>query len=130
MTKALVDTHVWLWMQAMPDRLSAEARALMTDARTELLLSAASAWEIAIKHSLGKLALPDPPSVYVPDRMRRSATTGLPVEHAHALRAGELPHHHRDPFDRILVAQAQSLGVPLITADRALDPYDVEIVSA
>lgn len=68
-----------------------------------LLLSAASSWEIALKHRLGKL--PDAPDRYVPDRMRRSGTTGLAVEHAHALAVVALPDHHRDPFDRMLIAQ-------------------------
>lgn len=70
-----------------------------------LLLSAASSWEIALKHRLGKLPLPDAPDRYVPDRMRRSGTTGLAVEHAHALAVVALPDHHRDPFDRMLIAQ-------------------------
>ncbi|CAM3555642.1 type II toxin-antitoxin system VapC family toxin [Occultella aeris] len=130
MSRVLVDTHVWLWMQAEPGRLRAEVQSLLADTRTEILFSAASAWEIAIKCRLGKLSLPEVPSAYVPDRMRRSATTAIGVEHAHALRAGELPDHHRDPFDRILVAQAQMLGMPLVTADRILQQYEVDIIPA
>ncbi|TDE89479.1 type II toxin-antitoxin system VapC family toxin [Occultella glacieicola] len=130
MSRALVDTHVWLWMHTEPGSLRGEALSMIADAGTEILLSAASAWEIAIKYRLGKLRLPEAPSTYVPDRMRRSATTALAVEHAHALRAGELPDHHRDPFDRILVAQAQMLGTPLVTADRILQEYEVEIIPA
>jgi PIN domain nuclease of toxin-antitoxin system len=126
----LLDTQVWLWLQAHPDRLSGPVRALVEDAGNEVLLSGASAWEIAIKYRLGKLPLPQPPQTYVPDRMRRSATLGLPVELAHALRTGELPDHHRDPFDRLLVAQAQLLEVPVLTADPAFEAYDVTVIRA
>jgi PIN domain nuclease of toxin-antitoxin system len=87
----LVDTQVWLWMQSDPDRLRDETRAIVEDVRNDILLSAASAWEIAIKFRLGKLPLPEAPGSYVPDRMRRSGTSPLPVEHAHALRTAELP---------------------------------------
>jgi PIN domain nuclease of toxin-antitoxin system len=94
------------------------------------LLSAASGWEIAIKYRLGKLALPEPPRSYVPDRMRRSGTTSLAVEHDHVLRVAELPDHHRDPFDRLLVAQAQALDIPIVTADQQISAYDVETMRA
>jgi PIN domain nuclease of toxin-antitoxin system len=126
----LVDTHVWLWMQAEPDRLREETRAIVEDARHDLLFSAASAWEIAIKHRLGKLSLPEPPAAYVPDRIRRSGTTPLPVDHAHVLRTAELPDHHRDPFDRVLIAQAQLLGLTIITADGQFSSYDVALIAA
>ena len=91
-------------------------------------LSAASAWEIAIKHALGKLPLPEPPPIYVPERMRLSRFEGLAVTHTHALAVASLPPHHRDPFDRILVAQARVEGLALVTADAALEPYDVPMV--
>ncbi len=128
MRRLLIDTHVWLWLQSEPDRLEPSLLAELADPATVLLLSAASSWEIAIKHRLGKLLLPEPPSVFVPSRMRRSGTEGLPVEHAHALAVGELPEHHRDPFDRLLVAQARHLGIALVTADAMLSHYDVELV--
>jgi PIN domain nuclease of toxin-antitoxin system len=130
MTRYLLDTHVWLWLQTDPERVSGPVLAQLADPGTVLLLSAASSWEIAIKHRLGKLPLPEAPVRYVPDRMRRSGTTGLAVEHAHALAVAELPPHHRDPFDRLLVAQARHLGVPIVTADPAFDPYDVDVVGA
>lgn len=115
-------------MQADPDRLNDEARPVVEDMANELLFSAASAWEIAIKYSLGKLALPQDPTIYVPDRMRRSGTTPLPVEHAHTLRVCQLPDHHSDPFDRVLVAQAQLLDMPIVTADERIQVYDVNVV--
>ena len=106
------------------------ARALIEDERNELLLSAASSWEIALKWSIGKLDLPERPDRYVPARLAASATSGLAVSHAHALAVADLPRHHADPFDRLLVAQARAEGLTLITADRALGPYDVDKVWA
>jgi PIN domain nuclease of toxin-antitoxin system len=126
----LIDTHVWLWMQSDPDRLRDETVTIVQDIRNGILLSAASAWEIAIKYRLGKLPLPEPPTVYVPDRLRRSGTLPLPVDHAHTLRTADLPDHHRDPFDRVLVAQAQLLDLTIITADDQLSAYDVAVVAA
>lgn len=130
MSRVLVDTHVWLWLQSDPDRLPASVRDMVEDRGVELLLSAASAWEIAIKYRLGKLLLPQEPTTYVPDRMRRSGTTPLSVEHAHVLRVSELPDHHRDPFDRLLVAQAQILDVPIVTADSQFERYQITILQA
>ncbi len=130
MKRYLIDTHVWLWMQSDPDRLRDETRALVQDVRNNVLFSAASAWEIVVKYRLGKLRLPEAPASYVPDRMRRSGTSPLPVEHAHVLRGAELPDHHRDPFDRLLIAQAQLLGLSIVTADDKLSAYDVAVVAA
>lgn len=130
MKRYLVDTHVWLWMQSDPDRLGDQTRAIVQDVGNTLLFSAASAWEIAIKYRLGKLRLPEPPASYVPDRMRRSGTSALPVDHAHTLRTADLPDHHRDPFDRVLIAQAQLLDLSIITADAQLSAYDVTVVAA
>lgn len=128
--KVLLDTHVFLWMQGAPDRLSAMARALVENQDNELLLSAASAWEIAIKHALGRLDLPESPERYVPGRMRSSSVEGLNVTHAHALASGSLPALHRDPFDRMLVAQALSERLPIITADQAIRQYPIETIRA
>ena len=130
MSRFLLDTHVWLWLQTEPERVRQEVLERLRDPAQVLLLSAASSWEIALKHRLGKLPLPDAPDRYVPDRMRRSGTTGLAVEHAHALAVAALPDHHRDPFDRLLIAQARHLGVPLVSADPMLAPYDVELIPA
>lgn len=128
MTSYLLDTHVWLWLQTTPERLSDEAGGLLADRTNTLLLSAASSWEIAIKYRLGKLPLPEPPAAYVPDRMRLSGVTPLPVQHAHALRVADLPDHHNDPFDRLLIAQAQELAIPIVTADQQLGAYAVDLV--
>jgi PIN domain nuclease of toxin-antitoxin system len=128
--RLLLDTRVWLWMHLSPGRLRPEVRDRFVDSRSELLLSAASSWEIAIKYSLGKLALPEPPGTYIPTRMRRDDVDALPVTHIHALHVATLPHHHGDPFDRLIIAQAQIEGVPLVTADKQIARYDVEVLSA
>lgn len=130
MSRYLVDTHVWLWMQTDPARLGVATRELVEDVTNELLLSAASAWEIAIKYRIGKLKLPESPITYVSDRMRRSGTAPLPVEPAHALRTCELPDHHNDPFDRLLIAQAQLLDIPIMTVDERIQAYDVAVIAA
>jgi PIN domain nuclease of toxin-antitoxin system len=89
-----------------------------------------SSWEIAIKFGVGKLRLPEQPDAYLPRVMRTMGITPLPIEHRHALHVATLPKHHRDPFDRLLVAQAQIEQLPLMTANASLRAYDVEIVAA
>jgi PIN domain nuclease of toxin-antitoxin system len=128
--KLLLDTSCWLWMTSAPDRLSDSSRLLLLDDRTELYLSAASAWEMAIKHGLGKLQLPEPLERYLPSRLVAFHTRPLPIEHAHALRVAALPPHHRDPFDRLLIAQAQIEKLAILTSDQLFHPYDVRIVPA
>ncbi len=128
--RILLDTHVWLWMTAEPERLGPEARALVEDPSNEILLSAASAWEIAVKVGTGKLQLPEPPSTYIPSRMQLGGVTPLPVTVAHAAAVAGLPQHHRDPFDRILVVQSRIEGVPFLTSDPQIDAYDVERIAA
>jgi PIN domain nuclease of toxin-antitoxin system len=123
--KLLLDTQVFLWLQTERKRLG-EHLALLEDRRTERLLSAASSWEIAIKHALGRLPLPEPPQRYVPSRMRAVGAIALPVEHSHALAVADLRPLHRDPFNRLLVAQAKALHVPILTTDRTLANYPVQ----
>ncbi|HYN83061.1 MAG TPA: type II toxin-antitoxin system VapC family toxin [Gemmatimonadaceae bacterium] len=125
--RLLLDTHVWLWMIAEPERFDVDTAAVLENSANELLLSAASSWEIAIKHSLGKLTLPAPAAKYVPQQIAKTGVTPLLIEHSHALRVAELPSHHRDPFDRLLVAQAELEGVTLMTADRQFEPYGIPI---
>jgi PIN domain nuclease of toxin-antitoxin system len=114
-------------MQTDPGRLGT-ARTLVADDENELFLSAASSWEIAIKYALGRLPLPEAPATWVPDRLRRSTTTPIALEHHHVLHVAQLPLIHRDPFDRVLVAQAQVLGLPILTSDRVLSRYEVETI--
>lgn len=125
--KVLVDTQCWLCMLADPGRLSRRAQRMLARGDRELYLSAASAWEIAIKWRLGKLTLPAGPVEYVTSRVGRSGVLPLPIKHAHALQVARLAPHHRDPFDRLLVAQAQLEDMALLTADRQLEPYGVRI---
>lgn len=126
----LLDTHVWLWLIGEPGRLRPELLDELRDPRTRLLLSAVSSWEIAIKWALGRLPLPEPPETYVPSRMLGSGVDGLAIEHAHALRVTDLPGHHADPFDRMLVAQAQVESCPIVTVDPVFSRYDVTVVHA
>ena len=128
--RVLLDTQCWLWMALAPDRFSSRSRRLVEDRQNLLYLSAASAWEIAIKHGLGKLRLPEDPETYVPARMAALAVLPLAIDTPHALRAAALPPHHRDPFDRLLIAQAQIEDLPLLTADSALAVYDVTTIAA
>jgi PIN domain nuclease of toxin-antitoxin system len=128
--RILLDTSCWLWMVAASDRLGPQARARLEDRSNELILSAASSWEMAIKYALGKLPLPEPPDQYIPSRIEATGVTPLRVEHSHALAVAALPRHHRDPFDRLLIAQAGLEGVPVMTADKAFRGYDIEVIPA
>lgn len=117
-------------MAAAPERLSVKARALVDAGGHELYLSAASSWEIAIKYSVGKLRLPEPPGRYVPSRLEALRVVPLPIEHSHALHVATLPKHHRDPFDRVLIAQAQMENLQILTADPLFRAYDVTTIDA
>lgn len=123
--RLLLDTHVFLWLLAEPERLGSQI-ALLEDPGNQLLLSAASSWEIAIKSQLGRLSLPDDPKRYVPERMRAIGAEPLAVQHTHALAVVDLPQLHRDPFDRLLVAQAIDLKLRIVTADEQIRRYEVE----
>jgi PIN domain nuclease of toxin-antitoxin system len=128
--RLLLDTPVFLWWFLTPERLSDRAKLLLEDPDNELLLSAASSLEIAIKSALKKLELPEPPVRYVTSRLETNGLVPLPVEHVHALRVSELPLHHRDPFDRLLIAQAQLENATLATGDPAFLLYDVDLLWA
>jgi PIN domain nuclease of toxin-antitoxin system len=107
--------------------LNPSARDLLSNQRTGMFLSAASSWEIGVKFALGKLDLPGPPARYVPAWMLKWGIQGLDISHGHALTAGELPSHHQDPFDRMLIAQAISEEMVLATADRMFERYAVKL---
>jgi PIN domain nuclease of toxin-antitoxin system len=126
--KLLLDTHVFLWWVADARQLSKPARECMADGQNTLYWSAASSWEVAIKVALGRLKLPKPPERFIPNELAKNRVESLPIVDAHALKAGLLPHHHRDPFDRMLVAQAQLEGLMLLTNDPSLSRYEVSIV--
>lgn len=123
----LLDTQVFLWLQTEPERLG-EHLHLVEDRRNDLLVSAASSWEIAIKYQLGRLPLPEVPERYVPRRVRAIGAHAIAVEHSHALAVANLPALHRDPFDRLLVAQAVLLELTLVTADPIVAEYPAPTV--
>lgn len=117
-------------MFLQPKRIDAKVWTQLRDASSELYLSAASAWEIAIKVRVGKIKLPNNPAIYVPRRARESNILSLPISEEHALAVADLPMEHADPFDRIIVAQAQLESLTIVTSDAALSRYDVKCVMA
>ena len=123
MSRLLVDTHALLWWLADDLSLSLAARDAIADPNNEPLVSAASVWEIAIKRSLGNLTAPDD----LPDRIADEGFAWLPISAQHAWRVRDLPMHHADPFDRVLVAQAVIEGVPVITTDARFAEYGVDV---
>ena len=123
--RLLLDTHVLLWWLADDPLLTVEARAAIVESDLAVV-STASAWEISMKRSLGKLDAPDDLAA----QLVRDQFTVLPIHLDHALRAGSLPHIHRDPFDRMLVAQAQVEDLVIITTDTNIPRYDVRVLAA
>jgi len=126
MTHVLLDTQAFLLWVSGSDRLTPRAAEAIADPEVHVLVSAVTAWEIAIKSAAGKLELEAPAETYVPDRIRMHGFEPLPITLEHALAAGSLPRHHGDPFDRMLVAQGQAEDVPIITGDPLMSLYDVE----
>jgi PIN domain nuclease of toxin-antitoxin system len=122
----LLDTHTFVWMASAPEWLGTEARERIESPANELFLSVASVWEIAIKSSLGKLELPAALPAFLEEQLASTRTTILDVRSEHAVRVEDLPWHHRDPFDRLLVAQARFESLPLLSRDSAFDAYAVE----
>jgi PIN domain nuclease of toxin-antitoxin system len=124
-TRLLLDTHVVLWWLAddptLPDGLK-----VMIDEEVDVFVSSAVIWEVAIKQALGKISSP----VDLPEKIRDSELRQLPITGDHAVEAGRLPFIHRDPFDRMLVAQARRQGLTLVTRDEKIHQYDVAILKA
>jgi PIN domain nuclease of toxin-antitoxin system len=126
--RILLDTQIFLWMFLHPKKIGPRVWTQLRNAETELYLSAASAWEIAIKIRIGKMKLPSIPALYVPRRARGAGILSLPITEEHALAVADLPMVHSDPFDRILIAQAQLESLTLVTSDREFAQYDVKCV--
>jgi len=127
--KVLLDTNIFLWCIAGEEsRLSARAVRVVRDEANELILSAASVWEIALKVRAGKLALPEQPEFFREHMAKLGITKVLGIEARHVFGLFDLPDHHRDPFDRLLVAQCRAEGLPLVASDRLLRRYGVEIL--
>ena len=126
--RVLLDTHSFLWWVTDDPRLSPRAREIMSDGENHLFFSAASAWEIAIKARLGRLTIPEPIATFVPAQLAENGIEGLPIGLSHALQVHSLPDHHRDPFDRMLIAQSQMENLPILTGDPWITRYPVETI--
>jgi PIN domain nuclease of toxin-antitoxin system len=124
----LIDTHVLLWLLAGSPRLSGHVLATLANRRNGVFLSVVSTWEIAIKAGLGKLDLPPNLHTWLPDELDAAGLKLLPIDLKHSLGVESLPQHHRDPFDRLLIAQAVSDGLTIVTADQVFDFYDVPLL--
>ncbi|MEL6797432.1 MAG: type II toxin-antitoxin system VapC family toxin [Planctomycetota bacterium] len=122
----LLDTHVLLWWLSDPAKLDEHARSVIADGSSRVLFSAAGAWEMAIKKALGRLDFPSNLS----EVLQRDRIEVLPISLEHALGVGELPMHHTDPFDRLMISQALREGLTLVTRDPAMEEYGVEVVGA
>ncbi|HMO58211.1 MAG TPA: type II toxin-antitoxin system VapC family toxin [Roseiflexaceae bacterium] len=123
--RLLLDTHSFLWFVTDDPRLTTSAKQVIEDIDTELFLSMASVWEMAIKVSIGKLSLAQPIEAFVLSQLVLNSISLLDIALPHALAVATLPFHHRDPFDRLLIVQAQIEGWPLVSADSMFDQYGV-----
>lgn len=128
--RVLLDTNVAIWMAGQPDYMGQAAIDLVLADSTVLVLSTVSPWEIAIKWRSGKLSLPAHPREWTTRLAREFGVAVLPINLAHAAQVADLPDHHRDPFDRLLIAQAQVEGLPILTGDGDFDRYDIEVIAA
>jgi len=126
--RALLDTHAFLWWITNDPRLSKKVREIISDGENELFLSVASGWEMAIKAGLGRLQLPPNLEHFILEQMALNAIESLPVQMSHALHVYKLPAHHRDPFDRMLIAQAQLQNLPILTVDPQIARYSVKVI--
>ena len=125
----LLDTHAFLWWVMDDRRLSPRAREIFEDTRNHLAFSVVSGWEIAIKARLGKLRVSDDDlGSYLTKRLDENAMRVLPIYLSHAMRVADLPSHHEDPFDRLLVAQSTVEGMPLLSGDPIISRYAVEVI--
>lgn len=123
----LLDTHTFLWWITDAPKLSNTAREFIGKGQNALYWSAASSWEVSIKYALGRLPLPEIPEKFLPSELSQNRIESLPVIDAHAFQAGYLPRYHRDPFDRMLIAQAQVESLVLLSNDQKLGLYDVDV---
>ena len=124
MKRVLLDTHVLLWWLADDPKLGTNARAVISDGNNEIYVSADSSWEISIKKRNGKLTGPD----NIDNIVEQERFNKLPISLVHGELAGQLPDHHKDPFDRMLIAQAQTEKLTILTADEKFQQYDASVV--
>ena len=130
MTKLLLDTHIFLWYLSGDTRLPEFIRESIRDPGNEVYLSVVSIWEAAVKHQLGKLPLPEPPTAYLPVQRERHQISSLSLDEASVSQLAKLPSIHRDPFDRMLIAQCRVEGFTLVTRDEMIERYDIPILKA
>jgi len=123
--RLLLDTHIYLWYITDSPRLSRGFRDAIRNLDNSVMLSVAAVWECVIKHALGKLTLPEPPAVYLPRQREAHQIASLPIEEGGMASLAALPPHHRDPFDRIMVAQVIFHELTLVTADPVIAQYGV-----
>ncbi|MDD5224309.1 MAG: type II toxin-antitoxin system VapC family toxin [bacterium] len=128
--RILLDTQIFLWWIADDSRLSEKAREIIRNSENQLFLSAASGWEIAIKAGLGRIRLPQNPQGFVSRQLSANSIESLPIQMSHALQTFALPLHHRDPFDRIIVAQAQLEKMTVLSSDPQIARYEVKVIDA
>jgi len=126
--RVLLDTNSFLWFISGNDRLSIDAKNFIADMQNQLVLSAASLWEIAIKISLGKLDLLQPYGQFIPQQLEENDIAVLPLEIGHLNKVIDLPFHHRDPFDRLIIAQALTEGIPVVSSDAVFSQYAVKLI--
>jgi PIN domain nuclease of toxin-antitoxin system len=126
--RALLDTHTFLWWITDDHRLSDRVREIMGNMESELYLSVASGWEMAIKAGIGKLSLPGDLELFISEQLSINAVNPLPIQMGHALYVHILPDYHRDPFDRLIIAQARIEGMPILTADQQIMRYPVKTI--
>jgi PIN domain nuclease of toxin-antitoxin system len=126
--KYLLDSVVWLWSIRTPERIGRRGMEILRDGTEEIYFSAATAWEIGIKARLGKLTLPAAPAICIPQFMAKQGLRPLPVTHLHAFKVYDLPPHHDDPFDRLIIAQAMVEQFVILTSDRAFAKYPVDLI--
>jgi PIN domain nuclease of toxin-antitoxin system len=126
--KALLDTHTFLWWVTNNPLLSTRVEAILHDRSNQIFVSAATGWEIAIKSQIGKLNFPTPPEAFMLQQLALNSFVTLPIRLEHGLQVYHLPLYHRDPFDRILIAQGQLEGMPILTADSKIAQYGVDVI--
>ncbi len=125
----LLDTHIFLWLNEQPEKLSANILSHCEDSNNCLFLSHVSPWEIQIKHQLGKLTLDEPLQAMIETQQQDNDLQLLPITLTHIYALAHLPHHHRDPFDRLLIAQASVEEMSLITVDGRMKDYPIKLVT-
>ena len=126
--RGLLDTHTFLWWVTNQPQLSERVKLILSDRNNQIFFSAASGWEIAIKTQLGKLEIPNEPEAFIANQLELNSFQILPIELKHTLHIYYLPIHHKDPFDRILIAQSQVEKLPLLTLDPQIMRYEVDVI--